>query len=280
MGRVGRGWELAKVSLRVIRKDKILLLFPVLSGVFILLIMASFVAGIFFSVGFTAVTNGEANLLSIVLAFLFYLVSYFISIYFNAAIIGCAMIRLNGGTPTLSDGFRTSNENLGRLFGWALLAATVGMILRAIQERVGFIGKIIVGIIGVAWSIATYFAVPVLVFEKVGPWTAVKRSGSILRRTWGEAAIGNLGLGAIFLLAGLAGILPILLGGLLGGVIGLLVGIIVAFVYWVLLGVIASAAGAVLLTALYRYATTGKVGEDFANLPMFQAPAWRPIQPS
>ncbi len=280
MGRVGRGWELAKVSLRVIRKDKILLLFPVLSGVFILLIMASFVAGIFFSVGFTAVTNGEANLLSIVLAFLFYLVSYFISIYFNAAIIGCAMIRLNGGTPTLSDGFRTSNENLGRLFGWALLAATVGMILRAIQERVGFIGKIIVGIIGVAWSIATYFAVPVLVFEKVGPWTAVKRSGSILRRTWGEAAIGNLGLGAIFLLAGLAGILPILLGGLLGGVIGLLVGLIVAFVYWVLLGVIASAAGAVLLAALYRYATTGKVGEDFANLPMFQAPAWRPIQPS
>jgi len=193
-------------------------------------------------------------------------------LFFNAAVIGAAMIRLNGGHPTLSDGLRIARENVGRIFLWALFAATVAMIIRAIQERVGIVGKIIMGIVGVAWSIATFFVVPVLIYEKLGPWAAVKRSASIFRRTWGETFTGQFTMGGIFVLAGLLGLVPIFLGIALGGTVGVILGAIVAFVYWVVLGIVASAANSILVAALYRYATTGKVAEDFQGLPIFGAP--------
>src|SRR6266571_1718145 len=172
-------------------------------------------------------------------------VTFFVSIYFNAAVMGAAMIRLSGGDPTISDGLKVARENIKRIAGWALVTATVGLILRAIAQRFGFIGRIIAGIAGAAWGIVTYLVVPVLIFEKIGPWAAVKRSGSLLRQTWGEAAGGYLTLGGIFVLLALPALLVILLG---------------LVVYWLILGLVGSAAQSILVTALYRYATTGELG--------------------
>ncbi len=186
--------------------------------------------------------------------------TFFVSIYFNAAVMGAAMIRLNGGDPTISDGLKVARANIRRIAGWALLTATVGLILRAISERFGFIGRIIAGVAGAAWGIVTYLVVPVLIFEKIGPWAAVKRSGSLLRQTWGEAAGGYLTLGGIFVLLALPALLVILLGVVVGGVVGLLVGLAIAVVYWLILGLVGSAAQSILVTALYRYATTGELG--------------------
>jgi len=272
MGRLSTGWNLTKVSLRVLRGDKQLLLFPLLSGVTLLLILAGFVGAIFLSVGFEGMFQGSSAWVSGILLFVYYVVAFFVGLFFNAAVIGAAMIRLNGGHPTLSDGLRIARENVGRIFLWALFAATVAMIIRAIQERVGIIGKIIMGIVGVAWTLATFFVVPVLIYEKLGPWAAVKRSASIFRRTWGEAFTGQFTMGGIFVLAGLLGLVPIFLGIALGGTVGVILGAIVAFVYWVVLGIVASAANSILVAALYRYATTGKVAEDFQGLPIFGAP--------
>lgn len=267
MGRIGTGWQLTKTSLGVLRKDKELLLFPLLSGLTIIGILAIFIAGMFVSVGFSAAFGGDATWLFGVLMVLYYMVSFFIAFFFNAAIIGAATIRLNGGNPTVGDGLRIARENIGRIFLWALFAATVAMILRAIQERLGFIGKIIIGLVGVAWSLATYFVVPVLIYEKLGPWAAVKRSAHLFRTTWGESLVGGFSMGAVFVLLGLAGILAPLLGFLVGSVVGLLVGIVVLIVYWVALGLVASAASSILVAALYRYATTGQVAEGFQGLP-------------
>lgn len=262
MGRIGRGWQLAKMSLRVIRKDKEILLFPLLSGIMTILILASFFVGVFFTSGFT-----DANQWMFYVFFLiFYFVSFFISIFFNAAVIGCATIRMNGGDPVFADGIRTAMNNIKQILFWALFAATVGLILRAIQERVGFIGKIVVGALGAAFTIATYFVVPVLIYEKLGPWGSLKRSVSILKNTWGEALVGNLGLGAIFFLLGLLGLVPIIVGVAFMSVWPIVVGIVIAVVYWLILGLVFSAAQSVLVAALYRYATTGKVSEDFAGL--------------
>ncbi len=272
MGRIGTGWQLTKTSLGVLRKDKELLLFPLISGLSILLILGAFVGGIFFTTGFEPLFQGSQMWLALVLFATYYIVSFFLALFFNAAIIGAAMIRLNGGNPTLSDGLRIARENVGRIFLWALFAATVAMIIRAIQERVGIIGKVVVGFLGIAWSLGTYFVVPVLIYEKLGPWAAVKRSAHIFRRTWGETLVGGFSMGGIFLLAGLAGLLPIILGFALGGILGGLIGILVAVVYWILLGLVASAASAILVAALYRYATTGKVAEEFQGLPMFAQP--------
>ncbi len=267
MGRIGTGWQLTKMSLGVLRKDKELLLFPLLSGLALIAILATFIGGMFLAVGFDAAFGGDATWLFAVVMIVYYILSFFIGFFFNAAIIGAATIRLNGGNPTLRDGLRIASQNLGRIFLWAVFAATVAMILRAIQERMGIIGKIIIGLVGVAWSLATYFVVPVLIYEKLGPWAAVKRSAHLFKTTWGETLVGGFSMGAIFVLAGLAGIVAPLLGFLLGGVVGLVVGIVVLVVYWIVLALVASAASSVLVAALYRYATTGQVAEGFQNLP-------------
>lgn len=262
MGRIGRGWQLAKMSLRVVRKDKEILLFPLLSGIITILILASFFVGVFFTSGF----NNANSWTFYVFFFVFYFVTFFISIFFNAAVIGCATIRMNGGDPVFSDGIKTAMQNIKQILFWALFAATVGLILRAIQERVGILGKFIVGALGAAFTIATYFVVPVLIYEKLGPWGSLKRSVSILKNTWGEALVGNLGLGVIVFLLGLLGLVPIIVGVLFMSLWPIVIGIVIAVVYWIILGLVFSAAQSVLVAALYRYATTGKVSEDFAGL--------------
>jgi hypothetical protein len=254
------------MSLRIVRKDKEILLFPFLSGLITILILASFFLGAFFTVGFEGMFSGAGAWMFYAFLIAFYFAAFFISIFFNVAVIGCATIRMNGGDPTVADGFRIAGENVRQILLWALFAATVGLILRAVQQRTGFIGRILVGALGAAFTIAAYFVVPVFVYEKLGPWKALKRSVSILKGTWGEALIGNLGLGAVFLLLGLGGLIPIIVGALLANVWAIVAGVTIAIVYWLVLGLVASAAQSVLVAALYRYATTGKVSEDFAGL--------------
>jgi hypothetical protein len=269
MGRIGLGWQLTKTSLRVLRRDKELLIFPLVSGLALLLILGGFLGGMVAAFGFDVFLGGASSLLLIPVFIVYYIAAFFVAIFFNAAVVGAATIRLNGGNPTLGDGLRIARENLGRIFLWALFAGTVAMILRAIQQRTGILGRIALGLVGVAWSLATYFVVPVLIYEKLGPWAAVKRSAHIFKATWGETIVGGFSMGAIFFLAGLAGLLPLLLGWAVAGIAGLLIGLVVAVVYWIILGLIVSASSSILVAALYRYATTGNVAEDFQGLPMF-----------
>ena len=259
--RLSVGWQLTKVSLGILRKEKGLIVLPFLS------LLATGITWLVFLLGLFRVlpnpTNPFGNVLFYVGLALAYFITAFVSTYFNAAVMGAAMIRLNGGDPTISDGLRVANQNLRRIAGWALLSATVGLVLRAISERFGWVGRIIAGAVGIAWNIVTYLVVPVLIFEKLGPWAAVKRSGALLRQTWGEAAGGYLSLGAIFVLLALPGLLLPLGGAVLGGVAGLIVGFAVAAIYWLILGLLGAAAQSILLTALYRYATTGQLGFGF-----------------
>src|SRR5438067_6244682 len=255
------GWQLTKVSLGILRKEKGLIVLPFLSLLLTGAAWFVFLITIFF---FTAIpTNPFGYWLFYVGLAIVYYVTFFVSIYFNAAVMGAAMIRLNGGDPTISDGLKVARQNVRRIAGWALVTATVGLILRAIGERFGFLGRIIAAAFGAAWGIVTYLVVSVLIFEQIGPWAAVKRRGSLLRQTWGEAAGGYLSLGGIILLLARPALLAPLLGFLLGGVIGLVVGLGIAVVYWLILGLVGSAAQSILVTALYRYATTGKLGFGF-----------------
>ena len=255
------GWQLTKVSLSILRREKGLIVLPFLS------LLTTGVAWILFFIGIFFFAPTPTNPFGSVFFYaglaVVYFVTFFVSIYFNAAVMGAAMIRLNGGDPTISDGLKVANENLRRIAGWALLSATVGLILRAIAERAGIIGRIIAGFAGAAWGVIAYLVVPVLIFEKVGPWAAVKRSGSLLRKTWGEAMGGYFSLGAIFILLALPGLLLLIGGVAIGGIVGLLVGAGIAVVYWLILGLLGAAAQSILVTALYRYATTGKLGFGF-----------------
>jgi len=256
-GRLSSSWELMKSSLRVIRADKELLMFPVLSGIIMAFIGLTFIGGIFLSDLFEFAPTA----LIILLIFVLYLLLYFIGIYFNTALIGCATIRLEGGDPTLKDGFRTANKNLRAIAGWAVIAAIVGIILRALEERAGMIGKIVISLIGFAWTMATFFIVPVLIYENLSVFTAIKRSAYVFKDTWGETFIGYFGLGVIIFLLCLIGVIPVLMGLTLGGLLTV-IGLALAVVYWIFIACVGSAAQGVLTAALYRYATTGKISHD------------------
>ena len=205
MGKLGRSWQLMKTSLGVLRKDKEIMIFPVLSFIACAIILVSFFTGFWF-LGLPSINSSPW--LWVVGMILIYFVLFFIVIFFNTAIIACANIRLNGGDPTVSDGLRIASQNIGRILIWALISATIGMILQAIRERGGWVGKLIAGIIGIAWTYVTFFIIPVLIYEKKGIASSIRRSASLFKQTWGETIIGTFGFGIIFVLLALLGILP------------------------------------------------------------------------
>jgi hypothetical protein len=262
-------WSLVKSSAAVLRSDKELLIFPLLSAVCCIIVAASFFVPAILGGLFAGLREENANPLLYVFLFAFYVVQYFVIIFFNSALIGAAMIRLRGGDPTVADGFRIAMSKLPAILGYALISATVGVILRALQERAGFIGRFVVGLIGLAWTIASFLVVPVLVSQDVGPIDAVKRSAELLKKTWGQNLIGTGGIGLVF---GLGILAVAILGGVLitlavsTGIVSIIVTTIVAFVLTLLLLVLIQAAlQGVYAAALYRYATEGEAGESFDN---------------
>lgn len=276
--RFAQSWSLVKASASVLRSDKELLLFPLLSAIASLIVAASFfvpalLGGTFSSLG----EGGHPSPVFYVGMFAFYVVQYFVIIFFNTALVGAAMIRLRGGDPTVADGFRIAFSKLPAIFGYAVISATVGVILRALQERAGFIGRIVVGIIGLAWTVASFLVVPVLVNHDVGPIDAVKRSAELLKKTWGENLIGNTGIGLVF---GFIVFATVLVGG------GLIVlaattktaALIVATAVLVgvailLLVLVQAALQGIYSAALYRYAAEGDAGSAFQ--PALIADAFR-----
>jgi len=279
--RLSRSWRLVKASAAVLNQDKELLLFPMISMGALVLVVASFalpVFGLGLLDGISRGGNREVSAALYAVAFLFYFSQYFVIFFFNAALVGAAMIRLDGGTPTFGDGLRVATSKIGAIAGYSLIAATVGMILRAIQERVGFIGRIIVGLLGATWTVATYLVVPVLVAREVGPIDAVKESTALLRKTWGENVIGQVGLAAAFgfIFLGVVGCGMLLIAAtLFTHSIPLLVVALVATVLAIAItGLVQSALTGIYAAALYRYATTGKstAGFDSAALKLAFAP--------
>ena len=270
--RLSNSWELVKASWHVLLADKELLIFPIISFVASLIVMATFaIPTLFAGLLDSMITDSGVSIFGYIVAFLFYVTLYTVTIFANAALVGAAMIRLKGGDPTVGDGFQIATQHLGSIVGYAAIAATVGMILRAISERSGQRGRAIVSLIGFAWGIATFLVVPVLVVEEVGPMEAVKRSAGLLKQTWGEQIAGNFSIGLIF---GLLTVVVILLGVPLAilaaasNSIGMLVTVIVAVILLVIvLALISSTLSGIYTAAVYRYATTGDTGGYFdANM--------------
>lgn len=272
MGRLSQSWRLTKKSWGVLRQDKELMLFPILSSIASVLVLVSFAIPIWIAFSgsttdaLSSSSSGSYPIWVYPIAFAFYFVTSLVTIYFNAALIGAAMVRLKGGNPSLSDGFRAANSRLGKILGWAAINATVGMILRAIQERAGILGAIVAGLGGLAWQLLTYFVIPILLFEDLSPIPAVKRSVRIFKDRWGEQVLGNYGIGLASMLFGLLSI-PIFIAGAIaiaGGltIVGIAV-ILLGVAYIVCLGIITSAMQGIYNTALYRFATEGEAGGGF-----------------
>jgi hypothetical protein len=260
MERIQRSWELAMDSWAVLKTQPSLLILPFISGVITLVVTATFFLPVVFRVEGMPESAIESELAKpeyIAWLALFYLVSYFIVIFFNSAVIYCAYRLLHGHRTSVGEGLSFAFKRIGAIFAWALIAATVGMVLRLISERFEWLGRLVIALIGAAWNLITYFVVPVMVVEGITPFGAIKRSAGMLRKTWGENIIGNVGIGLVFGLLSFLGVIPILIGVMTGTAFGLVVGIVIAVVYWIILSLVSSALSAIYQTALYIYGSTG-----------------------
>jgi hypothetical protein len=269
--RMANGWELAKESLRVLRLDKELLVFPLVSGISCILVLASFAIPLWNS-PFANVIFNEGEIpndpVAYLILFLFYLVNYFVIVFFNSGLVACAIIRFKGGDPTVGDGFRAAMNRLPQIFAWAVVSATVGLILRVIESRSERAGQFAAALLGAAWSLATYFVVPVLVVEQAGPLEATKRSLSIIRRTWGESLAANFSVGLIFFLASLIGFIPLILGIMLLVNSQVVLGTILLFsgiLSLIAISLVSSAVNSILIAGLYLFAAEGSVPQSFDN---------------
>jgi hypothetical protein len=271
MGKFQRSWALMKASANILRQDKELMLFPLFAGLASLAVIATFAWPVFTLVahhraGFEG-ERGHASPMFMLVSFLFYFVQYTVVIFFNTALASAAMIRLDGGNPTVRDGVRLAMRKLPNIIGYALISATVGMILRALQERFGFIGRIVVGMLGFGWTVATFLVVPVLAAQDVGPIEAVKRSTSLLRNTWGENLIGNAGIGVagVLLTFGLILVSAMLfIGAVATHSIALMFVVgAAAVIALVALSLFQTAMHGVYSAALYRFADEGDPGQGF-----------------
>lgn len=270
MSRLSNSWTVMKASAQVLRQHPEFLAFPLMAGVAAVVVAAAFVAPIFVAGGGwdTLFTFGgeHGGYLRYAYAFVVYLALYTVTLFFNTALVGAAVIRLEGGEPTVRDGLAIAIAKLPVILQYAAIAATVGVILRAIEERASFIGRIVVGFIGLAWTLATYLVVPVLVVQDVTAIEAVRESARLFKRTWGERVVAHVGMGLAFFLIFLLGValgVPLMIGaasvspqmllvaaGALGG----------TYVFLILAG---SALHGIYSVALYRFAVVGDPGGYF-----------------
>lgn len=252
--RLSNGWNIALSSLKVLKEHKKLVIFPILSGLSMTLLLGSFIAVLVVSGGADFMENffdRYGQTFAIGLIFLFYLVNYFIVVFFNMALIHCTKMYLEGEEVEIRAGIQFSISRLGAILSWAAVAATVGTILKVAQERAGSIGRILIGLLGMAWSILTFFVVPVIAYENVGPFKAIARSKDLIKQKWGE----GLGAGFSFFLVNLAGFACVVLIFALGFLINPIIGFILALLAFLLLSAVVSAARTIFVAAIYHNVT-------------------------
>ena len=266
VGRFQASWQLLGSSWSVLKADKELTVVPVVSTVTSLVIAGVLGAGAYFTLQETATvgsTSGSYELsatpLTYVVGVVAYLVLAVVVTFFTGVLCSGAYQRLSGGDPSLGSAFAGATSRFPQLALWGLLTGTVGLILQAIRERAGFLGDIVASIVGAAWDIVTWLAIPVVIVEGTGPIASLKRSASLFKQTWGENLIAQAGFG----LAGFVIMLPglVLFGAL--SVVVPFVGIPLLVVWIVAVAVVLSTLGGIYRTALYLYASTGQAPQGF-----------------
>lgn len=260
--------SLIKSSAIVLEEDRELIVFPILSGIAVLLLMAVFFVPMLLVGYFGRVVDQGMQVVDYLILFLFYLIQYLFIFFCNTALVGAAMIRIRGGDPTIRDGLKIASDRFTSIFLYALIASTVGMLLSFIKERGSALSKIVASLIGFVWNVATFLVVPVLAVEDVGPLEAIKRSVGYLKKTWGEQLVGSFSIGLVF------NLLVILVMVAAGLVAALLVNaaaqpwafvsvIVVAIIFILGISLVNATLTGIYTAAVYQFASTGDAGSFF-----------------
>ncbi len=232
---IGHTFSLMKMSWEVLQKDRELIFFPVLSaiGLLILGLIGVVVLGSMAQAEGSTEASSDGSL---VLYIVFIILAYFITTFFNAALVSAALERLRGGDPNVSSGLIHASKHIHHIFIWALMNALITIILTALKNRQdNFFVRMIFDMIGGIWEFLTFFVIPVMVSENEEPISAIKRSASIVRETWGRQITATFGFMLVYILAIVISVIPALLiyfvfpiGGIVVGV--LLVGLALSVV--------------------------------------------------
>jgi hypothetical protein len=252
-------------SWTVLKQDKGLLVFPLLSTLALILVVVSFASPLLNGGVRQHLERGDQSGIIVYGGmFLLYVAVYFVMIFFNAAIVACALQRMSGSDPTIRSGLAAAWNRLPQILGWALVTSTVGLILRAIEERVGIIGQIVVALLGMTWTVTAFLVVPVLVNEGRGPFDAYSESVQMLKRSWGEQIIGNVSFTLIFMAVGIVPVGLVILATMTGSQPATDAALVVCVAYMIVAALVQSTLQAIYQAAVYRYARNGSAPEGFA----------------
>ncbi len=247
--RFSNGWTIAKNSFKVLRENRQLIVFPILSGISIILIFASFFTVILGIAGWNVDNMRDLGTIgSYVVLFVFYIINYFVVVFFNMALIHCTSLYFKGEEVTIRKGIDFSMSRISSIFAWAVFAGTIGAVLKIIQENLGSLGKIITGIIGIVWSVATFFVVPVIAYENLGPVGAFKKSANLMKEKWGE----RIGAGFSFFLIEVVAVLAIGIVGFVLASVNVIAGVAIAVIGILLLLTVISALKTIFISAIYH----------------------------
>jgi hypothetical protein len=222
-----RAWRLLQASFSVLRDDPQLLIFPGVSMALSLLVGALSFALSNPSGSTTSSTVAAGShqafratlfLASLIAAF----PVTFVSLYCGVALAAVLAGRLEGKQLTAGDGWTAARQRLGIIAAWALVVCTVGALLRLLEQRLPLVGRLLVAVVDLSWTLATMFAVPVLAYENLGPMDTFKRSSQIFKQRWGTQIGGVIGIGVASLFIYLPFILLIVIGAATAGSGGVL----------------------------------------------------------
>ncbi|MFI5509820.1 DUF6159 family protein [Mycobacterium sp. NPDC051804] len=268
MGRISTGWALTKQSWAVLKNDRSLVIFPILSAVFATIaVVVIMVPAVFAD---AVVQGGADNQEGIIFAIggaVAIYVSTFFAIFFNVALAACAARSLRGEDTKVSEGISAAMRQLGPILGWTLVAGTVGVILRVLENRLPLLGQIATAIAGAAWSVATFFVIPVIAMEGTGPFASLKRSVQVIKAKWGEGVTGQVAISAatgliVFGVVFVGGGIAFALVSINLKPIGIAVGA-VAVAAVIVVAIVSSALNSIFRVAVYQYAVTGQAPVAF-----------------
>ncbi len=259
------GFGMARRSGRVLRAHPTLLVFPLVGGV----AGIAFFLTLFGSLYFAEALGGQPGTVVYGALFLAYLVETFIASFFTAALVAATRTVFHGEEPSVRGALATAWDHKGPLLAWSVIAAIVGVIIRGIESQDNLVARLLAGLFAVAWSVMTYFVVPVIVFRDPSVTGMFKESASTFKNTWGESigAMGAIDIVTFLLVLGslALGVLTfVLTAGL--GTVGFALTVLVAGVAVMLALLIGKALSGIAKTALYVYATEQDSPEYFDDM--------------
>jgi len=254
------------MSWSVLMKDRELIMFPIMAAIGVIAVV-----GLFFGVAAATGTvdrldaatgsqsTSDAQPIDLILAVALYASATFVVIFFNAALVAAALERLRGGDPNVSSGLRAAMAHLPAILVWALISATVGLILQILRDKMdNFIGQIVLSLVGGVWAYMTFFVVPVLVAEGTGPIEGIKRSSGLFQRTWGRQVASSFGFSLVYLIAAIIAFVPAAAIFAISPIAGIVVG---AILIPLAIGTVQAMEG-IFKAALYEFAL-GETPRDF-----------------